>query len=84
MVGHDDDGVRLGKQLRRQLHAGSLVAIFAHDRNERIVEAHDRAVFLEQTNHVERGTLAHVVDVALVRDAEHENLAAVHRLLDRR
>ena len=42
--------------------------------------AHDRALLLEQADDVERRALAHVVDVALVRDAEDEDLAAVDRL----
>ena len=41
-------------------------------------------LLLEQADHVERRALAHVVDVALVRDAEHEDAAAVHRLAVRR
>ena len=52
----------------------------AHALDERIVIVDLGAPLFEQPDDVERRALAHVVDVALVRDAEDENPAAVDRL----
>ena len=80
VIGDDHDRVRSRQRRERQLDAMAHVTILANRRDERIVERDRRAVLLEQANDVERRALAHVVDVALVRDAEDEHVAAVHRL----
>src|SRR6185369_17033833 len=56
------------------------MAVLAIARDEWIVENDLRAVRFEQAHDVECGALADVVDVRLVRDADDEDAAAVHRL----
>src|ERR1051325_6225027 len=55
------------------------VPVLAELRDVRIVITNLRALLLQQTDHIECRTLAHVVDILFVSDAEHQHSAAVHR-----
>jgi hypothetical protein len=45
----------------------------------RIVVGHQRTLFVEQVNDVERRKLAHIIDITLVGDAQRQHPTAFHR-----
>src|SRR5688572_7431691 len=81
VIGDDDDRVRAADLLVGEIHTLVVVTILTELGHVRIVVRDLRTLIFQQSDHVERGTLAHVVDVTLVGHAENENPAAVDRLL---
>ena len=59
------------------MHVEVVVAAAAHGGEERIVIGDDGALGAEQLDDGERGRLAEVVDVALVGEAEDQDLRAL-------
>src|SRR5687768_4766939 len=81
VIGDDDDGVRTADRLVGKLDTLVLVSVLTELCYVRIMVLDSSTLILEKSDHVESGTLAHVVDVPLVCDSQHENPASVDRLL---
>ena len=79
VVGHDHHAVDRREQLRRERLGDALDAVLGEALHPRIVVLHVRALRVEQADDVERRALAQVVDVGLVRDADHQHPGALHR-----
>ena len=81
VVGDDEDGVVLGEIVERRAgHVEVVVAAVAHGGEVGVVVGDDGALFAQQLDDGERGRLAQVVDVALVGQAQHQNLRTLERL----
>jgi len=78
VIGDDDDGGGFRNDAFGEGDAGAYCAVLPEGRDVGIVLAHFGALLLEEADDIERRTLAHVVYVALVGDAEHQHPAALH------
>ena len=81
MVGDDDNGVVLAEIVQRRVgHVERVVAAVADGGEVGIVVGDDCALLAKQFDDGERRRLAQVVDVALVGQAEDQDLRPVDRL----
>ena len=78
MVGDDEHGVVLAEVVERRAgHVEVVVAAVADGGEEGIVVGDHGALFAQQFDDGERRRLAQVVDVALVGQAEHQDLRSL-------
>ena len=84
VIGGQQDAVVCGQRFGSQRHAGQFEMMLAHFREHRYVRVAvaDVGAQIAQFFHQEhRRAFTHVVDVLLVGDTQHHDLAAVDRLL---
>ena len=81
MVGDNDDRVEVGQIIERSAgHIQFVVASAAYSGEVRIVVGDDSAFVAQQLEDGQRRRLAQVVDVALVGQAQDQDLRALDRL----
>src|SRR5436309_1910809 len=79
VVGDDHDAVGAAQNIGVEGHGREGNAVLFQRRHVGIVVGNLRTPLLQQPDHVQRGTLADVVDVLLVGDADQQHAAAAHR-----
>ena len=84
MIGDHDNAVGAARTSLRASSRNQLVVVQANAGDERIAVGDARAAALQQQNNIQRGRLAHVVDIALVSDAQDVNVRALERLANDR
>src|SRR5690606_31677283 len=80
VVGHDDDRIRRADGLLGERHRLQVDTLAVEVRHVRVVIADVRTALLQQADDVQRGAFTQVVNVALVRRAQNQDVRAVDRL----